>query len=199
MLSLLKNLDMYDFILASESPRRFELLKMLGLQFTVRPSHLEESCQDHLTPIEYAIENAQNKGISIAVKFPDSIVISADTIVVLNDEILEKPPDETHAYNILKKLSGKTHEVITGFGLILKSAEKSVFGYEITKVSFKSLTQHEIRTYINTGEPFDKAGGYGAQGYGSLLIESVNGCFFNVVGLPLAKFFIILDKFLLEI
>ena len=189
---------MYDIILASESPRRFELLKMIGLQFTVRPSHMEEIYQDHLKPVEYAIENAQNKGNSIAAKFPNSIVISADTIVVLNNEILEKPHDELHAYNILKKLSGKTHEVITGFGFTLKSSEKSIFDYEITKVTFRNLTQHEIRTYINTGEPFDKAGGYGAQGHGSLLIKRVHGCFFNVVGLPLAKFFVLFDNLLLE-
>jgi septum formation protein len=172
---------------------------MIGLDFKVRPSHIEEVYEDHLNPVEYTIENAKEKGHTVAVKFPNSIVISADTVVVLNNEILEKPHDEKHAYNILKKLCGKTHEVVTGFGFILKSAEKAVYSHEITKVSFRNLTQHEIRTYINTGEPFDKAGGYGAQGNGSLLINGVNGCFFNVVGLPLAKFFKLFEKFLLEL
>jgi len=199
MLSLLKNVNRYNFILASQSPRRYELLKMIGLKFKVRPSHIDEIYQDHLQPSEYAVKNAKKKGAFIALKYPESIVIAADTIVILKDEILEKPKDEAHAYTILKRLNGKTHKVITGFGFIAEGMQKSLFDYEVTEVTFRKLTQNEIKTYINTGEPFDKAGGYGAQGHGSLLIKSVNGCFFNVVGLPLAKFFILLDKFLLRL
>jgi septum formation protein len=199
MLSLLKNIDNFDLILASESPRRYELLKMIGLNFKVRPSHVEEIYQNHLKPIEYALENAQKKGNQIANKFPTSIVISADTIVVLKNEILEKPEDEMHAYRILRKLSGNTHKVITGFGFMLNEKQQSLFDYEVTEVTFRNLKECEIRAYVNSGEPFDKAGGYGAQGYGSLLIKSVKGCFFNVVGLPLSKFFILLDKFLLQL
>jgi septum formation protein len=199
MLSLLKDLDNYDIVLASQSPRRFELLKMLGLEFEVRPSHINEIYSNHLSAIEYAIENARKKGEYIAAILPKCLVISADTIVVRNDEILEKPTDESHAYHILNKLSGHTHEVITGFGFTLKDSNQSVFDYEITKVTFQNLSQVEIRAYIDSGEPFDKAGAYGAQGFGSLLIKKVDGCFFNVVGLPLSKFFRTLDKFLLKL
>lgn len=199
MLSLLKDIDDYDVILASQSPRRYELLKMIGLQFKVRPSHVEEKLSIDISPVEYALSNARKKGLHIANFAPDSIVISADTIVVYKNNILEKPTDESHARDILKKLSGNTHEVVTGFGISLQSKNKYVFDHEITKVTFRNLSQNEIRAYINTGEPFDKAGGYGAQGVGSLLIKSVEGCFFNVVGLPLASFFSTLDKFLLNI
>ena len=199
MLSLLKNIDQYNIILASQSPRRYELLKMIGLNFKVRPSHAEEVNKNNLPPIEYTLNNARLKGDSIAKLSPESIVISADTIVVYKDEILEKPKDETHARETMQKLNGKTHEVVTGFGLSLMAKEKFVFNHETTKVTFRNLTQNEIRAYVNTGEPFDKAGGYGAQGAGSLLIKRIDGCFFNVVGLPLANFFVTLDKFLMEL
>lgn len=199
MISLLKNIDEFDVILASESPRRYELLRMIGLEFKVRPSHVDEIYQDHLSPEEYAIENAKKKCMSIATKYPNSLVISADTIVVYKNEILEKPKDEMHALEILKKLSNHTHEVITGFGFILGDEQKSFFDYEETRVTFRKLTEYEIKAYIETGEPFDKAGGYGAQGFGSLIIKKVDGCFFNVVGLPLPKFFTSLDKFLNEL
>jgi septum formation protein len=199
MLSLLKNIDQFDIILASQSPRRFELLKMIGLDFKVRPSHAEEIYQDHLSPVEYVLENARNKALIVANKSPESLVISADTIVVLKGDILEKPRDESHARDILHRLSGNTHEVITGFGFVLLDMEKFVFDHEITRVTFRNLRQSEIRAYVNTGESFDKAGGYGAQGVGSLLIKQVEGCFFNVIGLPLAKFFTTLDKFLLQL
>jgi septum formation protein len=199
MLSFLKNIDEFEFILASQSPRRYELLKMIGLNFKVQPSHAEEIFRDDLSPVDYAISNARKKGLSIAQISPDSLVISADTIVVHKSDILEKPNDEAHARDILRRLSGNTHEVVTGFGLSLKSKNKFVFDHEITKVTFRNLTQNEITAYINTGESFDKAGGYGAQGTGSLLIKRVEGCFFNVVGLPLANFFSTLDKFLMDI
>ena len=199
MLALLKNIDQFDIILASQSSRRYELLKMIGLKFKVRPSHAEEINKDNLPPVEYAVKNAKIKGLSIAEKSPESLVISADTIVVYKGEILEKPSDESHAKEILKKLSGKTHEVVTGYGFTLNSKNKSVFNHEISKVTFRNLSQSEISAYINTGEPFDKAGGYGAQGAGSLLIKRIEGCFFNVVGLPLSGFFVTLDKFLINL
>ena len=198
MLSLLKNIDKFDIILASQSPRRFELLKMIGLNFKVHPSHVEEIYKNHQSPVEYAVENARKKGAQVAKKAPDSLIISADTIVVLKGHILEKPRNEDHARKILKRLSGNTHEVVTGFGFTHLNTGKSIFDHEITKVTFRNLTKSEICTYINTGEPFDKAGGYGAQGEGSLLIKRVDGCFFNVVGLPLAKFFTLLNKFLIK-
>jgi len=196
MLEQIKNIEKYDIILASKSPRRIELLKMIGLKFIICPSDIEEIYQDHLSPIEYVIKNAKEKNKHIALKYPANLVISADTIVVLNDEILEKPHDKDHAFEILKKLSGHTHEVITGFGISLNSFSKSIFDYEITKVTFRDLNNDEIEAYCNTGEPFDKAGGYGAQGIGSMIIKKVDGCFFNVVGLPLTKFYLTLQQFL---
>jgi septum formation protein len=199
MLSLLKNLDQYSVILASSSPRRFELLKMIGLNFKVRPSHVKEIYQDHLTPLEYTQQNARNKGEAIAEKYRDHIVLSADTIVVLNNQIIQKPKDEKDAREILEKLSGKTHQVITSFGIMQKNAGKVLLDHEITEVQFRKLSRDELHAYINTGEPFDKAGGYGAQGAGALLIKHVNGCFYNVVGLPLQKFFLDLDRFLVEL
>ena len=199
MISLLKNINKFDIILASQSPRRSELLKMLGLNFTVRPSYVEEKRRDDLSPVEYATHNARSKGAQIAEKSPESLVISADTIVVHNNEILEKPNDKKHAHEILTRLSGNTHEVVTGFGLSLWVKNKFVYHHEITKVTFRDLSPEEIAAYIDTGEPFDKAGGYGAQGVGSLLIKRVEGCFFNVIGLPVSNFFVILDKFLKDI
>jgi septum formation protein len=199
MRSLLKNIDQFDIILASKSPRRYELLKMIGLDFKVRPSHVEELNKDNLSPIDYALKNARIKGTSVAQNSQESLVISADTIVVHRGNILEKPKDEGHARDVLKRLSGKTHEVVTGFGISILAKEKSVFKHEVTQVTFRNLSQSEITAYVNTGESFDKAGGYGAQGAGSLLIKRVEGCFFNVVGLPLANFFVTLDKFLMEI
>ena len=199
MLSLLKNLDSFDIILASASPRRFELLRMIGLDFTVRPSNVDEIYQDHLTPQEYVIENAKKKGRYIAEKFPESLVISADTIVVYKDKILEKPRDEKHAMDIIKLLIGRTHQVLTGFGFILQANRCEKFNIESSLVTFRNLSQEEIRAYINTGESFDKAGGYGAQGQGALLIKKIDGCFYNVVGLPLSAFFSTLNNFLLEL
>ena len=199
MLSLLKNLDSFDIILASASPRRFELLRMIGLDFTVRPSNVDEIYHDHLTPREYVIENAKKKGRYIAKKFPESLVISADTIVVYKDKILEKPRDEKHAMDIIKLLSGHTHQVLTGFGFILQANAREEFNIESSLVTFRNLSQDEIRVYINTGESLDKAGGYGAQGQGALLIKKIDGCFYNVVGLPLSAFFSTLNNFLLEL
>jgi septum formation protein len=199
MLSLLKNLDQYSVILASSSPRRFELLKMIGLEFKVRPSHVEEIYQDHQTPLEYTEENARNKGEEISQKYRDHIVISADTIVLLNNQIIQKPQNEKDAREILEKLSGKKHQVITSFAIMLKNADKVLLDHEITEVQFRKLARDEIHAYIDTGEPFDKAGGYGAQGAGALLIKQIKGCFYNVVGLPLHRFFLDLDRFLIEL
>ena len=169
------------------------------MNFEVRPSHAQEIYQDHLTPLEYAFQNARMKGEIVAQKHPDSLIISADTIVVLKNQILEKPEDEKHARELIKKLSGRTHQVITAFGFVLKKKEKALYDAELTNVTFRTLTPQEINAYVNSGESLDKAGGYGAQGTGSLLISRVDGCFFNVVGLPLAKFFVTLDKFLLKL
>jgi len=174
-------------------------MRMIGLEFRVRPSHVTEKYAGGISPEAYALENARRKGITVADKYPASLIISADTIVTYKNEVLEKPVDEIHAYEILKKLSGHTHKVITAFGLVKKDLNVELFDHEVTSVTFRNLSQDEIYAYITTGEPFDKAGGYGAQGYGALLIKHVNGCFFNVVGFPLSKFYSMLNSFLLKV
>ncbi len=199
MISLLKNIDQFDVVLASQSPRRFELLSRIGLEFTVKPSHVKEEYSTRLSPGDYVLKNAMAKGWEIAQQKPEALVISADTIVVYGDKVLEKPTDEFHAMEILKILNGRTHEVLTGFGITFLAREKRVFNVESTKVTFRKLSEHELSAYIDSGEPFDKAGGYGAQGLGSLLIEKIEGCYFNVVGFPLARFFTMLDTFLREL
>ena len=195
---MIENPENFHIVLASASPRRSELLKMAGLAFDIKPSQVAEVYRDHLTPVEYVLENARNKGMYIAKQDPESIIISADTIVVLDDEILENPNDKKHARGLLQKLSGKTHQVYTGFGLIQYAYKRDCFDYEKTDVTFRKLSDRTIDWYLETDEPYDKAGAYGAQGKGALLIERVNGCYFNVVGLPLSKFFCMLNEFLMK-
>ena len=199
MISSLKKISQNRIILASQSPRRYDLLKMIGLDFEVVPSDVIEKNYNDLQPLEYALMNAQEKGRVVSDKYPDSLVISADTIVVLGNKILEKPDNAKHALEILTKLNGKTHKVITAFGIIFKNKSISKFDYERTKVKFRKLSIDKIKEYIETGEPLDKAGGYGAQGLGSLLIEKVDGCFYNVVGFPLGKFFVMYEKLIYKL
>jgi septum formation protein len=194
MLSSFNKINQNKIILASQSPRRYDLLKMIGMDFEVVPSDIIENNGNNLQPLEYALMNAKEKAKVVSDKYPNSLVISADTIVVLGNKILEKPDDAKHALEILTQLNGKIHEVITAFGIIFKNKSISRFDYERTKVKFRKLSIDKIKEYIETGEPLDKAGGYGAQGLGSLLIEKVDGCFYNVVGFPLGKFFIMYEK-----
>lgn len=196
MFQLMKSLDKYKIILASKSPRRQDLLKMIGLEFKVKPSNIIENNHDNLDPLDYAMYNASSKAAVVAEKYPKALVISADTIVVFGNQIIEKPEDTEHAFEILSKLNGSTHTVITAFGITIKNENISQFNYEKTKVTFRKLSHKEIADYIKTKEPFDKAGGYGAQGLGSLLIEKVEGCFFNVVGFPIGKFYILANNIL---
>ena len=153
---------MIDFILASGSPRRKELLELMGLEFKVIVSQADEdSVSKDLKPELY-------------------------TIVTLDGQILGKPKDEDDAFNMLSKLSGREHEVYTGYCVMRISDGKAVCGKVRTKVKFKDLSDDKIRGYINSGEPMDKAGAYGIQGLGSLLIEKIDGDYFNVVGLPIS-------------
>jgi septum formation protein len=196
LFSLIDNLEKVDVILASTSPRRFELLKTIGLEFRVVGSNVKENEISGADPIGDALENAKKKGRAVAQKHPDSLIISADTIVISGDKVMGKPANENDAYNMLKNLSGRTHQVCTAFGLIYLKYERSLFDTVKTDVTFRKLTDEEIWAYINTGEPLDKAGAYAVQGQGAVLVEKINGCYFNVVGFPLSKFFINLDEFL---
>lgn len=181
---------MIDFILASGSPRRKELLELMGLEFKVIVSQADEdSVSKNLKPELYVQELALLKASATAkevLRNKNAVIISADTIVTLDGQILGKPKDEDDAFNMLSKLLGREHEVYTGYCVMRISDGKAVCGKVRTKVKFKDLSDDKIRGYINSGEPMDKAGAYGIQGLGSLLIEKIDGDYFNVVGLPIS-------------
>lgn len=194
--SLITNLEHLDIILASASPRRYELLSTTGIKFKVIPSHFDEKKIINNNPLKYVREVAFRKGLIVSAEHTDALVISADTIVVTDGKVLGKPIDEEDAFNMLQMLSGKTHSVFTAFALFLHRYDKSVVEVAQTDVTMRTLHIDEIWAYISTGEPMDKAGAYAIQGQGSILIEKINGCYSNVVGFPLSKFFTTLDLFL---
>lgn len=172
-------------ILASSSPRRQEILKKYGYKFTVSPADCEEKTENGLSPEQVAESLAVQKAQWVSEKYPNDTVVGADTIVVNGSEILGKPKDKAHCKEMLSALSGVTHEVITGVAVICRG-ETDVF-HSKTSVSFYNLTEEEIDDYIATGEPADKAGGYGIQGLGALLVKEIKGDYLNVVGLPMAE------------
>ncbi|KUK31362.1 MAG: Maf-like protein [Thermoanaerobacterales bacterium 50_218] len=174
-------------ILASSSPRRIELLKQLGISFQVVPSGIPEVCDSGCSAADVALQQAKAKAEAVAEKHPQEIVIAADTVVCCDREVLGKPRDWEDAARMLRKLSGKVHEVHTGLVLWQKSSQQRAEDVVTTRVYFRNLEEREIFGYLATGEPFDKAGGYGIQGYGALLVEKIEGCYYNVVGLPLAR------------
>ncbi len=176
-------------ILASKSPRRKLLLDQIDLGCTVIPSGIQEDKHTGQPPEEYAIDLATAKAAAISEKYPDALVIGADTIVVLEKEILGKPTDRDDAFLILSKLSGKTHTVITGMSILSKKFSVSDNFFEKTMVSFKQINDSDIYRYIDTYKPFDKAGSYGIQDQFSVWIQKIEGCFFNVMGFPLSAFF----------
>lgn len=173
-----------SYILASGSPRRQELLKLITEDFTVHPVDADETLPAGM-PVEMAAAYlADLKAKTAAVQFPEEIVIGCDTIVLLEDEIMGKPKDREDAFRMLRQLSGETHSVLTGVSLYY-GKQTTVFTTE-TMVTFYPLSDAEIEAYLDTGEPFDKAGAYGIQGKGSLLVQGIEGDYFNVVGLPVA-------------
>ena len=188
---------MPEIILASASPRRRELLKYIIPEFKVVPADIDESLPDDIPPEKSAEFLAVKKAKHVSAENPDSIVIGSDTVVIIDGEILGKPKDHSDAERMLRKLSGKTHSVITGVCLSCGSFTDS-FSCK-TLVKFFPLTDSEIQSYIATGEPMDKAGAYGIQGKGCILAESIEGDFFNVVGLPASLLKRRLEKFLSEL
>jgi len=173
-------------ILASNSPRRRELLAQIGLAFTVAPSDIDEQALPGEEAETYAIRVAVDKARAAAERSGRGIIIAADTIVVKGSMILGKPTDAGDAQRMLSLLSGSMHEVITGVAVVDAGTGKVTSGAAVTKVWFRELAREEIRAYIATGEPLDKAGAYGIQGKGALLVTKLEGCYFNVVGLPLS-------------
>lgn len=172
-------------ILASQSPRRRELLRLVGIAHEVRPADIDESYRDGETPHEHAARLAREKAAVIAAGDPDAVVIGSDTIVVIDGQVLGKPADAAHARRMLRQLSGRSHEVITGVAAAWRG--QMVSDIEIVGVTFRPLTDEEIAAYIATGEPMDKAGAYGIQGYGATIVERVDGDYFAVMGLALNR------------
>lgn len=174
-------------ILASKSPRRREILETMGVCFEIDVADVDETVEETLTPVEAVCEISKRKAAAVLQrhKAEDCIVISADTVVVIDGKIIGKPKSAEDAFNILKFLSGRTHEVYTGFTVSGKGEEKT--GFEVTKVHFKELCDDDIRRYIATGEPMDKAGAYGIQQKGNLFVEYIHGDYYNVVGFPISK------------
>ncbi|HEX2927823.1 MAG TPA: Maf family protein [Ruminiclostridium sp.] len=186
---------MNKIILASSSPRRQQILNQIGVSFEVIPSTIHEVMDYSLKPSQVAVSLASQKCEDVALRIDkDCIVIAADTIVVKDGRMLGKPKNEQDAYDMLKSLNGQWHEVITGISLHRVSDGKIIKSFESTKVKMAQRSDEFLRSYIATGEPFDKAGAYGIQGYGSLIVEKVEGCYFNVMGLPVYKLSLLLDE-----
>lgn len=175
-----------DIILASQSPRRRELLERMGVEFRVVTPDIDEHMERELPPDELVRRISAEKARAVAAQTgPDAIVIAADTVVALDGAVLGKPADELEAFKMLSTLSGCRHQVYTGL-TVLRGEEMHTVSEE-TAVTFRELSEKEITNYIRTGEPMDKAGAYGIQGYGALLVEGIQGDYYNVMGLPVCR------------
>jgi septum formation protein len=174
-------------VLASASPRRRFLLELVGFEFeVVEPSVNEDDHADE-DPVTHVLRLSDLKARSVARGLDSGLVVGGDTIVVLGEEILGKPRDENEAFGMLRRICGEWHVVYTGLAVVDAASGRAASGYETTRVKIRKMSPGEIRAYIATGEPMDKAGSYGIQGYGAAIVEAVEGCYFNVVGLPLVR------------
>jgi len=190
---------MKSIVLASASPRRQELLRQIGLRFDVEPTDFDEDSVSGSKPHGMAKELSLGKARTAAQKHPDSIIIAADTLVVLGDRIIGKPHTNAQAREMLRALNGRTHSVITGFTILNAESGKVVSRSVETRVWMRKLTLKEIDAYVRTKEPLDKAGGYAIQGRGAVLVERIEGDFSNVVGLPLSALAETLREFGVEV
>ncbi len=170
-------------VLASKSPRRQEILRAAGISFVVRAADIREERGPHESAIDYVRRLAEEKACAVPME-PGEVVLGADTTVVIDGQVLEKPRDAADALRMITLLSGREHEVITG--ICLRSESRKIVDVAITRVRFVELTRGEIETYAASGEPMDKAGGYAIQGLASKFIDRIEGDYFNVVGLPVA-------------
>ena len=186
-------------ILASGSPRRSALLSQMGIPFEVQVSGVDESDAAFDDPVEGTRALALQKAMTVASRQKEygRIVLGADSIVVVGGDVLGKPADVDDAFRMLKRLVGQTHHVITGIALVETGTGRSIQAHEQTLVQMRSCTDDEIAAYVATGEPMDKAGSYGAQGKGAALVERVEGCFNNVIGLPVSRLIVELRLFLI--
>jgi len=184
-----------DLILASQSPRREALLRQVGLDFEIVPSDAEERLPEGVSPDEAARMLAERKARLIASRRSDGLVIGADTVVVVAGQLLGKPSGPEDARAMLRLLSGREHQVITGIAVVESASGRCRSDAVATGVRFASLDERVIDRYVATGEPLDKAGAYAIQGFGALLIEGIDGCYYNVVGLPLRRLAELLGEF----
>ena len=176
---------MIRIILASQSPRRAELLRMLGLRFDVLPADIDETYLKHEAPIAHAQRLAREKAIVMAEQHPDALVVGSDTVVVIDRSVLGKPKDDDDAVRMLMRLQGRTHRVATG--IAVAQSDHCIAETEIVRVKFRAFDEQTAREYVATREPMDKAGAYGIQGYGASLVEWVHGDYFAVMGLPVQR------------
>jgi len=180
-------------VLASQSPRRAELIGRLGLEFEVRPADIDESYQPGETPPEHAERLAREKAEVVAATHPHALVVGSDTIVVIDGDVLGKPRSREQAVEMLMRLSGRDHEVCTGVAVALGGRVES--GLERVRVRFRILSPEACEQYVATGEPMDKAGSYGIQGFGSAIVESIEGDYFAVMGLPVVRMLGLFERF----
>jgi septum formation protein len=183
---------MRPLVLASASPRRSELLRNAGIAFEVDPADIHEEPAGGEAPIDYAQRLARDKARAVFARHPDAVVLGADTVVVVDGHLLEKPANADDAARMLRLLSGRRHQVITGVCLLAADFERTEA--EITQVAFVSMSEQEIAEYVASGEPMDKAGAYGIQGIAARWVERIEGDYFNVVGLPVARVFRMLKE-----
>lgn len=181
------------FILASQSPRRKELLQRILPEFKIVPAKIDEKVNEKDTPIEYVQKMACRKAQQIAKDYPDDIVIGCDTIVALDNKILGKPVSRTDGYNMLSMLSGKTHDVYTS--VVLTKNKQKLATTVLSRVTFYTLSDQEINGYLETNDYLDKAGGYGIQGQGALFVKQIKGDYYSIVGLPIATLHRMLQEF----
>lgn len=172
-------------ILASQSPRRRELLQLIGIPHEVRPADIDESVLPEEAPVPHCERLARGKAQTLAQQHPDAVVIGSDTIVVIDDAILGKPADPADAVRMLARLSGREHTVYTAVAVAYGEELRS--GVEAVRVRFRTLSEEQIISYVATGEPMDKAGAYGIQGFGATIVERIDGDYFSVMGLPLGR------------
>jgi septum formation protein len=176
---------MTQVVLASASPRRQALLAQMGLRFEVCPSDADETLDDGMTPAEAAMVLARRKAAVVAAQYPEALVIAADTLVAADGALLGKPADVEEAAAMLRCLSGREHQVVTGLCVVYHGEER--VACESTAVCFVELSDADIARYVRTGEPLDKAGAYGIQGRAGVFVSSIRGCYYNVMGLPLVR------------
>ena len=183
----------FDIILASQSPRRREILSQLGVRYHVHSADIEEVHQSHESATDYVLRLATEKAQAVAAGFTELPVLGADTIGVCNGQILEKPTSQAHAKSMLEAMSDCTHQVISGIAMV--QGDRIATAVSVTDVLFRPLSQAEITAYWHTGEPQDKSGGYAIQGLGAAFVQSISGSYSNVVGLPIEALVPLLERF----